>query len=161
MPYPAGGSAPFKIMQDVGPETSIGDEVVVLGNAEGAGVVNTLYGRIVGIGPNLVEVDAPFVPGNSGSPIIHFKTGEVIGVATYARVEGMGMFFGGSEEVRRFGYRIDSVKTWQPVDQKLFTAQAVEMEHIDDRTEELGGVLHEPLVEQREPAAGIGPGRRY
>ena len=70
-------------MDHVDENASIDDDVVVLGNAEGGGVINTIKGKIVGVGPNLVEVDAAFVPGNSGSPIIHLKTGKVIGVATY------------------------------------------------------------------------------
>lgn len=133
MQYPHGGTR-FPLMKDVATDTSIGDEVVVLGNAEGAGVVNTLYGKVVGIGPNLVEVDAPFVPGNSGSPIIQLKTGKVIGVATYVRMEGFGMFFGGPEDVRRFAYRLDSVKTWQPVDLPEFRKQAALMDELETRT---------------------------
>lgn len=143
MEYPGGGMR-FKIMEDVATNVSIGDEVVVLGNAEGAGVVNTLIGKIVGIGPNLVEVDAPFVPGNSGSPIIHLKSGKVIGVATYARFEGFdwggpGMF--GEIKVRRFGYRLDTVKTWEPVEWAKFKAQADEVDEIQKRTYELGEAL--------------------
>ena len=83
----APGGKPMEIMERVEENASIDDDVVVLGNAEGAGVINTIKGKIVGIGPNLVEVDAPFVPGNSGSPIIHLKSGKVIGVATYLTVK--------------------------------------------------------------------------
>jgi hypothetical protein len=112
----------------------------VLGNAEGAGVINTIKGRIVGVGPDLVEVDAPFVPGNSGSPIIHLKTGKVIGVATYLIVK---QYDASTREaiqeprIRRFGYRIDSVKTWQPVNWNSFYAQAAEMEGIEKLTTDL------------------------
>lgn len=53
---------PFEIMKDVDQNAAIGDEIVVLGNAEGAGVINTITGKIVGLGPQLVEVDAPFQP---------------------------------------------------------------------------------------------------
>jgi len=137
MKYPDGGRR-FELMKDVDTNVSIGDEVVVLGNAEGAGVVNTLYGKVVGLGPNLVEVDAPFVPGNSGSPIVHLKTGKVIGVATYARFEGMAMFFGGSETVRRFGYRLDSVKTWQGVEPVEFRKEATLIGELEKRTDEIG-----------------------
>jgi hypothetical protein len=128
-------------MKDVGTDISIGDQVVVLGNAEGAGVVNTLYGKVVGIGPNLVEVDAPFVPGNSGSPVIQLKTGKVIGVATYIRFGGFGIFFGGPEDVRRFAYRLDSVKTWQPVDLPEFRKQAALIDEMETRTAEIEAAL--------------------
>jgi hypothetical protein len=146
MEYPHRGGKRFKIMQDVGTNVSIGDAVVVLGNAGGAGVVNTLIGKVVGIGPDLVEVDAPFAPGNSGSPIIDLKAGKVIGIATFASYEGFdGSGFGllGRIKVRRFGYRLDTVKAWQPVEWQSFRAQAVEIEAIGKRTEELCTALEE------------------
>ena len=134
------GGQPMEIMLRVGENSAIGDEVVVLGNAEGGGVINTIRGRIVGIGPQLVEVDAPFQPGNSGSPIIHLKTGKVIGVATYLTVK---KYDAATREifrnpvVRRFGYRLDSVKTWQPVQWPAFYAQAAEMQAIGTLTGDL------------------------
>src|SRR5204863_3580947 len=121
-------------------------EVVVLGNAEGAGVINPIKGRIVGLGPNLVEVDAPFQPGNSGSPIIHLKTGKVIGVATYLTIR---KYDSATKEaikepiVRRFGYRLDSVKQWQPVNWQTFYAQATEMETIEKLTNDLVAFLQD------------------
>jgi hypothetical protein len=153
MQYPAGGRR-FKIMQDVDENISIGDPVVVLGTAEGAGVVNTLIGKIVGIGTDLVEVDAPFVPGNSGSPIIDLKTERVIGVATYMMLDpfgdgGFGLF--GPEKVRRFGYRVDAVKTWEPVEWSGFRAQAALMEQIEKRTYSLGEALTSMMWNRGEP----------
>lgn len=109
------GGKPFEIMLGVDEKATIDDEIVVLGNAEGAGVINTIKGKIVGVGPHLVEVDAPFQPGNSGSPIIHLKTGKVIGMATYLTIK---KYDPATKEVlkapvvRRFGFRLDSVKVW-------------------------------------------------
>jgi S1-C subfamily serine protease len=143
MALPAAG-APLPVMIGVDEHASIGDEVVVLGNAEGAGVINTITGKIVGIGPNLVEVDAPFQPGNSGSPIIHLKTGKVIGVATYLTYR---KYDAATREaiknpvIRRFGYRLDSVKKWEPVDWRTFNAQAAEMEAVEGLTEDLADFL--------------------
>ena len=131
---------PFEVMMGVDENAAIGDDIVVLGNAEGAGVINTITGKIVGLGPNLVEVDAPFKPGNSGSPIIHVKTGKVIGAATYLTIR---KFDSATKQpvkepiVRRFGYRLDSVKTWQPVLWPAFLAQAQEMENVEGLTEDL------------------------
>ena len=73
--------------------------------------------KVVGIGPDRVEVDAEFVPGNSGSPILLKSTGKVIGLATYVKFS-FGAWFGGRKnpfslgEVRRFGYRLDTVEKW-------------------------------------------------
>src|SRR5207253_750956 len=95
----------------------IGDEVVVAGNAEGAGVVREIPGKIVGLGADRLEVDATFVPGNSGSPILLKSSRQVIGVATYVHLPTT--FWRSSKktaatepitslnEVRRFGYRLD------------------------------------------------------
>ncbi len=121
----------------------IGDAIAVLGNSEGAGVIKPLEGTIVGIGPNLIEVNAPFVPGNSGSPIIHLDSGKVIGIATYliirkvdeSKADGMGT------DVRRFGYRIDSVKAWEPVVWPRFYAQADQVKKILSVGEEFAQFL--------------------
>ena len=134
-----GGTA-IPCVESLDKEVSIGDAVVVLGNAEGAGVVNLLQGAIVGIGPNLVEVDAPFVPGNSGSPIIHLRSGKVIGIATYMTIRRSG---DRTERVRRFGYRLDSVQQWQPVDWTRFYAEADSMDKIEKTTAEFGVLLED------------------
>ena len=145
MALPPGGT-PLHVMIGVDENATIGDEVVVLGNAEGAGVINTITGKIVGIGPNLVEVDAPFQPGNSGSPIIHVKTGKVIGVATYHTIRKYDSVTKQAVKdpvVRRFGYRLDTVKIWQPVNWQAFYAQAAEMEAIERLTNDLVAFLND------------------
>jgi hypothetical protein len=133
----AQGGLPFEIMQGVEENVAIGDEVVVLGNAEGAGVINLLQGSVIGIGPDRLEVNAPFQPGNSGSPIFHLKSGKVIGIATYAivnRIDESTKTVLRNPTIRRFGYRLDSVKTWQPVNMQAFSAQARELRSIEALT---------------------------
>ncbi len=106
----------LEIMPGIEQKVRIGDEIVVAGNAEGAGVVREIPGKIVGIGPDRIEVDAGFVPGNSGSPILLKSNGEVIGVATYLKIPWQtrtGVKSATSlNEVRRFGYRLDTVTRW-------------------------------------------------
>ena len=62
----------------------IGDPVVVLGNSDGRGVITEIRGKVIGVGPREIEVDAAFVIGNSGSPVLD-RNGRVIGIATYLR----------------------------------------------------------------------------
>jgi len=146
---------PFEIMQGVDQNAGIGDEIVVLGNAEGAGVINTITGRIVGIGPRLVEVDAPFQPGNSGSPIVHLKSGKVIGVATYAIIRKYDTTTQEPVKVptiRRFGYRLDTIKIWQPVAWPAFSAQAAEIEAVEKLTDDLAGFLNDLATNSRVTA---------
>jgi hypothetical protein len=157
MALPAGGT-PLPIMRGVDSNAAIGDEVAVLGNAEGQGVINTIIGRIVGIGPNLVEVDAPFVPGNSGSPIIHLKTGKVIGVATYYVTNEYDVTTKRKlirPVIRRFGYRLDGVNKWQPVDWGAFWQQRDQMESIEKLTAD----LYDFYVDLDDNKGAITPGR--
>jgi hypothetical protein len=132
--------------------------VVVLGNAEGQGVINTITGKIVGIGPDRIEIDAPIVHGNSGSPIIHLKSGKVIGVATYLWIKNYDTTTNekmAKPVVRRFGYRIDNVKSWQAVDWRSFSAQAAEMEKIQTLTAD----LYDLFVDMHDNKGNITEGR--
>lgn len=118
MAYSVAAETPaFELIEDLTRDVTVGDVVAVLGDAEGAGVVRPIGGRVAGIGPNLIEVSAEFLPGNSGSPIIHLKTGRVIGIATYASAKPVALDNLGNVDiqVRRFGYRLDSIKKWQQV----------------------------------------------
>jgi hypothetical protein len=128
------------LMESVDQNARVGDQVVVLGNEEGAGVVTAIKGQIVGMGPDRVEVDAPFKPGNSGSTIIHLETGKVIGVATYARIKNYDPETRQvleRPEIRRFGYRVDTARTWEIVNPLTFAPQAAEMKAIDELTRAL------------------------
>ena len=132
------------IMTEVEKNAAIGDDVVVLGNPEGARVIKPLVGKLVGIGPNLIEVTAEFVPGNSGSPILHLKSGKVIGVATYLTVREIDGITGrAAPKVRRFGYRLDSVKQWQPVAWPAYNEEFAMIERIKERTHDLAALIKE------------------
>ena len=97
----------------------------MLGNTEGAGVIKPLAGKLVAVGPNLIEISSEFLPGNSGSPIIHLRSGKVIGIATFATIRKVNSLTGeASSSVRRFGYRLDTVQKWQPVNWQIYGAEA-------------------------------------
>jgi len=83
----------------------------IYGNSQGAGVNTELSGAIVGIGPKKLEITAPIVEGNSGSPIL--VGNEVIGVATSVMVPSSTPASEASRfyQLRRFGVRIDGLKT--------------------------------------------------
>jgi hypothetical protein len=115
----------------------IGDRVAVVGNRRGGGVATQVSGVVRGIGPDRIEVDAPFQPGNSGSPIVHLGSGEVIGLATYSQVRSLDELdktgsatSGGAavpraeSEQRWFGYRADGVAKWEALDMEKWRAQA-------------------------------------
>jgi len=144
-------------------DVHIDDDVIVLGNKGGGGVVTELKGKVVGIGPDRLEVSAEFIPGNSGSPIIHLKTGKVIGIATYLtkRYEEFssnpqggpsGAMTNGKGEVvvRRYGYRIDKVPAWEPVNWAEMYAESDQMEQVSKLTEDIFDFLS-ALRSKKEP----------
>lgn len=134
---PAGAKG-LELSTDVGKDVAIGDAVVICGNSLGGSVVTELKGKVVGIGPDVVEVDAPFVPGNSGSPIYHVKSGKVIGIATYITTEKHDKWSKDSSvaEMRRFGYRLDTVKRWDDLNWPMFQSEAATVNSIKSFTED-------------------------
>ena len=93
-------------------EPTIGDEISIYGDSQGAGVLTEIKGHIIGVGPRDLEIDAPIVQGNSGSALLNGKL-EVLGVATYATREqtewNADTRFG---KVRRFAVRLGCAR-WQ------------------------------------------------
>jgi hypothetical protein len=144
---------PLECVTDLQGVAKIDDEVLVLGNSGGGGVVTTIKGKLVGIGPDRIEVSAEFIPGNSGSPIIHIPSGKVIGIATYltrryeefstngetpSRPVGSGGLTGqGSVVTRRFGFRLDNVSRWEAVNWQVFQAEAEQLRQISALTEDI------------------------
>jgi len=121
-------------------EARIGDAVIVLGNTTGGGVVNPLHGELLGIGPDRIEISAAFERGNSGSPIVHLRSGKVIGVAAYAKSDTLLL---GDEKLRRFGFRLDSVKAWELIQWPRFYSEADSAEKIENATREFAELLSE------------------
>ncbi len=144
-------SGAFEVISDFDRNVTIGDQVEVLGNAEGAGVVTNLPGEVTGIGPDRIEVTAQFVPGNSGSPIVHVKTGKVIGIATYLSKRNVDFDdknqrkdqSGDEDKWRRFGYRLDNVPKWEPVVWGAFQGEAEQLRKIELLTSDLFGLLRQ------------------
>lgn len=91
--------------------------VTAYGNSLGDDVIVTQAGKLLGIGPDKIETDAPFVGGNSGGPVLTTKGEKVVGVATYLRyIEPDPTTTGSKYEssrvkkvVRRFATRIDNL----------------------------------------------------
>jgi hypothetical protein len=120
-------------------DVSIGDDVIVLGNSQGSGVVTEIKGKVSGIGPELIEVDAKFVEGNSGSPIIHVKTGKVIAIATFATIRKLDTLSKDSkfQSVRRFGYRLDTITKWAYCNSETFAAESEYVEQVKIKNDDL------------------------
>jgi hypothetical protein len=113
---------------------TVNDPVVVFGNSGGGDVATAINGKVAGVGPNRIEIDAEIERGNSGSPIIHVASGKVIGVATYVFRDEL---ISGKKKDRRFGYRLDTVKQWESVDWARFYSEADKLAPITLVTKEL------------------------
>ncbi len=117
---------PLKIMDEVEMNVAIKDKIVVCGNSRAKGTILDTYGEVVGIGAKKVETSAPFYEGNSGSPIFHFKSRKVIGVASYVSIESKKSSAVSEvsrdnknsaikRDARYFAYRLDSIKKWDSI----------------------------------------------
>jgi len=122
----------LEVMDDPLNNAKVGAPVTVPGNSLGAGVTLQINGKLLGIGPALVEVDAKFVPGNSGSPIIDRRSGQVIGMATLSITykQDVTKQFGLASDTRWFGYRLDNIDPntgWQKLDWTRFSAEGLKI----------------------------------
>ncbi len=98
---------------------------VTYGYPQGEAVLRTLDGRILGIGPATIEVDCPFVEGNSGGPIVH--DGQVVGVATYLIRPNADWVNSNTPftVARRFGVRLDNSQSWTAFSSREFAYEGV------------------------------------
>ena len=126
----------LRLTDEVQPE----EAVTVLGNSEGAGVITSGKGIVKGIGPTEIEVDADFVPGNSGGPAVN-KDGEVIGMATYMQKAGADLPDWVTEDTRyggtrRFVLRPTRVNDWIAVDPAEYARQYQKIEFMQKRIDQ-------------------------
>jgi hypothetical protein len=134
------GQKTLEAMSHVDANVAVGDAVAALGLKLNPLKKDMIVGEIYSIEPDRIKVTS--MPGYwyTGSPIIHLKTGQVIGV-----VDGLtgtdtdGLTSDGTPKLARWrlGYRLDTVKTWQPIDWTLFHAQEDEMQRIETLSAQL------------------------
>jgi hypothetical protein len=126
-------------------EVSIGQAVTVMGNSDGARVASRLNGEVSGVGPDELEVSAKFVPGNSGSPIVHDALGKVIAIASHLKdFSAKTKWTEDSEkaDIRRFGYRLDGEIEWGLVSLNDLYRQAEIFHRFEDRTEVMSRISY-------------------
>jgi len=122
-----------------GNDFHLGDAIRVYGNSLGMNAATELSGAILAVGPELVEVDAGFVPGNSGSPILT-EDGRVIGVATFMTKEDpeettvKGTRFA---QPRRYGLRLTPSVQWLPLSPSVLYDQSSVLGDIQTLSKDL------------------------
>ena len=133
------------ICQSFADNVHMDEQVRVFGNSEGAGVATNLTGKIIGIGPDRIEVDAKFVEGNSGSPVILDKTGEAVGIASYYKIPTIEEFANKSAavkdspfwQIRRFAYRLDATGGYDSLPLSTFAQEASYIDAFNENTENI------------------------
>lgn len=130
--------------------------VTVYGDSLGDGVIVALPGKLLGIGPKIIEVDSKFVPGNSGGPVMENKTQMVVGVATYCKIilqsspAETGTRFEVNADrpsVRRFAIRIDKMlnDSFEELTQEQITHDQVQYQPIHEYHEKLMAFISSEL----------------
>ena len=110
----------LEVIRDVGKEASAGDAVIVFGKNKVSGSIDTIPGQISFIAADKVSIDTGDVSAVIGTPIIHLKTGKIIGFST-----GSG------------SNRLDSVTSWQPMSWESLLVQAAKIQRIAAFTDDL------------------------
>ena len=116
------GVTPLEFAENAQKDSAIGDAVVCPGNSLGNGVITLTQGEIKAIGGDRMEISNAVFPGNSGGPVIHVKTGKVLGLVTLIELNAVeaNIFVRGSlnapnSALGEFSYiamRMDTVKSW-------------------------------------------------
>lgn len=138
-------------------QVSIGDSITVMGNSDGASVATRLRGKIDGIGPDELEISAKFVPGNSGSPIVHDKLGTVVGIVSYMKdLSQKDKWTQDSElaDIRRFGFRLDGDIQWQQLPLKDLYEEGERFARFEERTYLLAHTIYK-LKNERTILTGL------
>lgn len=128
---------------------SLEERIWVFGNSDAGEVVTSESGRVLGVGSDRIEVNARFVAGNSGSPIVD-ANGRVLAVATYAQLQASpddwiksGTRYG---QVRRFGFLPDGA-TWKAVEVEDYFLRAEAMADIEVFCEDLRSVYNKGFLD--------------
>lgn len=111
---PPKGVTPLQIASSQD-DVRAGEKIIALGNSGGAGVIPLLQGHIKATGPYAIEIDAEFVQGNSGGPVLRDGTHLVLGVVTKFMFPDKHLAVRGTrfDSVRRICLRPERIKKWR------------------------------------------------
>lgn len=130
----------LEIEENVDQKVAVGAKIGAPGNAGGSSTIGYRFGQVVAIGPELVEIDAPIKGGNSGGPIL-LENGRVVGIVSFFKQETVDdpRLVGAGQQlmVRRFGYRVDNVKSWETPDWQRFVQQGERVARVESTSRDL------------------------
>jgi hypothetical protein len=136
-----------------------GDDAITPGNSEGGEVMLNTGGKVLGIGPDRVEISNPIYHGNSGGPVVDGKTHQVIAVVAMAmKVDNADALDKASfasrnsairGDMRYFGLRVDNVPSWEDLDWKNFQDETAFLDKFDLRSRCLDSFLNSPTTDNQ------------
>ncbi|WP_309398063.1 S1 family peptidase [Cerasicoccus maritimus] len=111
--------------------------VTAYGNSSGGNVVTSESGRVLGVGPQEVEISCEVVPGNSGGPVVNAK-GEVVGVVSHGKVGATNRMSQGTRyaEARRFAASVMGEIPWEVASLENFASYQQELAQSKRELEE-------------------------
>ena len=146
------GYSYLEMAPDISAVVQPGDEVITPGNSQGGEVMLNTAGKVLGIGPERIEIDNPIYHGNSGGPVFHTKSGKVLGVVTEAMKVDMSneldkTSFANrnsaiSNSMRYFALRLDTVVEWVSVDPRAFHSETAFLDQFEDQSRRLDAYLN-------------------
>lgn len=131
---------PIADFLDIAPEAGlakVGEEVLASGNAAGAGTVGFEKGKVLGVGPASIEIDAEVIQGNSGGPILHAASGRALGVVTHLTAGRDDRWAKDTRfsTIRRFGCRLDRHWEWKKISVEGFLKEGKSLLAVQDQSE--------------------------
>ncbi|WP_035611245.1 serine protease [Haloferula sp. BvORR071] len=125
---------------EIAPESGLAkvdEEVLASGNAAGAGTVGFEKGKILGVGPTSIEIDAQVIQGNSGGPILDAASGRALGVVTHLTAGRDDRWAKDTRfsTIRRFGCRLDRSWEWKKVSVEGFLKEGKAVLAVQDQSE--------------------------
>jgi hypothetical protein len=146
------GYSYLQMAPDISKVVVPGDDVVTPGNSEGGEVMLNTAGKVLGVGPERIEIDNPIYHGNSGGPVFHLKSGTVLGVVTEAEKVELSddldkTSFASrnsaiSGQMRYFALRLDTVTQWIDIDPRAFSVETAFLDQFEQQSERLDAYLN-------------------
>jgi len=156
----------LELATDIAGTVQTGDAVITPGNSEGGEVMLNTKGTVLGIGPQLIEISNPFYHGNSGGPLVHAKSGKVLGaVIGGLEVHHSDDLDKASSEnkdsaittsIRYFGIRLDNVPEWDTFDWNRFLNETTFLKNFRDQSLALDSFLNGARYEKAHVASATG-----
>jgi len=152
-------------------DTQTGDEIITPGNSEGGEVTLDTPGKVLGLGPDRIEISNPIYHGNSGGPVVEKATGKVVGVVTFAMTRTPTDLMDQASranpnsaitsDIRYFGLRLDTVPQWQPYTLDQFTVQANFLENFHENSVCLDSIFNGARYEKSGMTSKGAPDSKY